>query len=91
MANNISCDAHDYFEIVCMRRSLIKVTTKDNKIYHGIATDIKLFEKQEYLHISDGLKTQRMLLSEVKTLEALGNQIDQHNFSFTNEYEPLGK
>ncbi|OUR75813.1 hypothetical protein A9Q75_17085 [Colwellia psychrerythraea] len=83
MANNISCDAHDYFEIVCMRRSLIKVTTKDNKKYHGIATDIKLVEKQEYLQISDDIKTQQVLLSEVKTLEALGNSIEQHNFSIT--------
>ncbi|TWX70951.1 hypothetical protein ESZ36_04730 [Colwellia demingiae] len=83
MKNKISCDAHDYFEIVCMRRSLIKVTTKDNKIYHGIATDIKLVEKQEYLQISDDIKTQQLLLSDVKTLEALGNNIAQHNFSIT--------
>lgn len=83
MKNSISCDAHDYFEIVCMRRSLIKVTAKDNKIYHGIATDIKLVEKQEYLQISDDIKTQQLLLSEVKTLEALGNKIAQHNFSIT--------
>ncbi len=62
MANNISCDAHDYFEIVCMRRSLIKLTSKDNKIYHGIATDIKLVEKQEYLQFSDGSKIQQLLL-----------------------------
>lgn len=83
MKNKISCDAHDYFEIVCMHRSLIKVTTKDNKIYHGIATDIKLVEKQEYLQISDDIKTQQLLLSDVKTLEALGNNIAQHNFSIT--------
>ena len=83
MANNISCDAHDYFEIVCMRRNLIKLTSKDNKIYHGIATDIKLVEKQEYLQFSDGSKIQQLLLSEVKTLEALGNSIALHNFSIT--------
>ncbi|WP_082305596.1 MULTISPECIES: Rho-binding antiterminator [unclassified Pseudoalteromonas] len=28
MTENISCDAHDYFEIVCMRQSKIEVTTK---------------------------------------------------------------
>jgi transcriptional antiterminator Rof (Rho-off) len=28
MEKNISCDAHDYFEIVCVRHSLIRVTTK---------------------------------------------------------------
>ncbi len=83
MANNISCEAHDYFEIVCMRRSLIEVTTKDNKKYHGIATDIKLVEKQEYLNIIDGNEIRQVLLSDVKKLEALGNSATQHNFSIT--------
>lgn len=31
MTENISCDAHDYFEIVCMRQSKIEVTTKKMK------------------------------------------------------------
>jgi Rho-binding antiterminator len=84
MAKNISCDAHDYFEIVCMRRSLIKVTTKDNKNYHGIATDIKLVEKQEYLQINDGNKVDEITLSEVIKLEALGNIVEKHNFTFIN-------
>lgn len=81
MTKNISCDAHDYFEIVCMRRSQIKVTAKDNKKYYGMATDIKLINKQEYLLISDGMNTQQILLSDVKQLEAIGNSITQHNFS----------
>ena len=83
MTKNISCDAHDYFEIVCMRRSQIKVTAKDNKKYCGIATDIKLVKKQEYLLISDGIKTQQILLSDVKQLEVIGNNTAQHNFSIT--------
>jgi len=83
MANNISCDAHDYFEIVCMRRNLIKVTTKDNKKYHGIAIDIKLVEKQEYLQISAGITTHEIALMAVKRLESLDNSHAQHNFSIT--------
>lgn len=83
MTKNISCDAHDYFEIVCMRRSQIKVTAKDNKKYYGLATDIKLVNKQEYLLISDGMNTQQILLSDVKQLEAIRNSIAQHNFSIT--------
>ena len=83
MTKNISCDAHDYFEIVCMRRSQVKVTAKDNKKYSGMATDIKLVNKQEYLLISDGIKTQQVLLSDVKQLEAIGNSVSQHNFSIT--------
>jgi len=83
MTNNISCQAHDYFEIVCMRRSLIKVTTKENKQYHGVASDIKLIDKQEYLSISDGNEIHQVLLSDVNKLEAVGNSKLQHNFSIT--------
>ena len=83
MTKNISCDAHDYFEIVCMRRSQVRVTAKDNKTYCGIATDIKLVKKQEYLLISDGINTQQIRLSDVKQLEAIGNSLAQHNFSIT--------
>lgn len=83
MTNNISCDAHDYFEIVCLRRSQVKVTVKDNKKYYGMATDIRLVNKQEYLLISDDINTQQILLSDVKQLEAIGNNIAQHNFSIT--------
>lgn len=89
MAKNISCDAHDYFEIVCMRRSLIKITAKDNNKYHGIATDIKLIKKQEYLQIDDGNKIVQISLSDVIKLEALGNRIEQHNFTFISGSESL--
>lgn len=80
MTKHISCDAHDYFEIVCMRRSQIKVTAKDNKKYVGIAINIKLVEKQEYLLIGNTNNIQQILLSEVKQLEAIGNKVTEHNF-----------
>lgn len=83
MENNISCDAHDYFEIVCMCLTLIQVTTKDDKKYYGIATDIKLVKRKEYLQINDGIKIHQVALSEVKQLESLGNNMAQHNFSVT--------
>lgn len=83
MENIISCDAHDYFEIVCMRCSLIRVTVKDNQKYHGIATGIKLVKNREYLQINDGIKIQQIPLSEVKQLEALENCIAEHNFSIS--------
>jgi Rho-binding antiterminator len=82
MEKNISCDAHDYFEIVCVRHSLIRVTTKNNGKYHGIATDIKLVKKQEYLQINEGINIHQVLLSDVKQLEALGNNVTQHNFTY---------
>lgn len=51
MTENISCDAHDYFEIVCMRQSKIEVTTKTNEIFLGVATDIIRLNDQEVLTI----------------------------------------
>jgi len=63
-----------------MRRSQIKVTAKDNKKYLGTAIDIKLIEKQEYLLISNANNIQQILLSEVKQLEAIGNNVAEHNF-----------
>jgi len=51
MTKNISCDAYDYFEIVCMRQSEVEVTTKTNKIFLGIATDIIKLNGQEVLTI----------------------------------------
>ncbi|WP_343817110.1 Rho-binding antiterminator [Colwellia asteriadis] len=72
---NISCDAHNYFKIICMRRSPIKVTTKSNNIYYGIATVINVIEEQEYLAMNHNTQTQLILLSEVRQLEVLTNSI----------------
>jgi Rho-binding antiterminator len=44
------------------------VTTKNNRKYHGIATDIKLVKKQEYLQINEGNKSHQVLLNDVKQL-----------------------
>ena len=51
MNKRISCDAHDYFEIVCMRRSQILVSTNSNEKYQGMAFDINVIEDKEVLLI----------------------------------------
>jgi Rho-binding antiterminator len=81
MANKISCDAHDYFEIVCMRQSKIEVITKNNVTYTGIATDIIKLNGQEVLTIKAQEHLEQVPLIEVKTLIAIGNKITNHNFS----------
>ena len=83
MENSISCDAHDYFEIVCMRKSRIIVTTYDNKKYHGIAHNISTVKKQEVLVIKERNRLDSVLLTEVKALQATGNAVAQHNFCIT--------
>lgn len=81
MNKNISCDAHDYFEIVCMRQSKIEVTTKKNEIFLGIAMDIIKLNDQEVLMIKVQAHLEKVPLIEVKKLTAIGNQVSNHNFS----------
>ena len=81
MTENISCDAHDYFEIVCMRQSKIEVTTKTNETFLGIATDIVKLNDQEVLTIKTQTHLVKVPLIEVKKLTAIGNQVTSHNFS----------
>lgn len=81
MTSRISCDAHDYFEIVCMRRSQILVTTHNNEKYQGIAFDISVIENKEMLQIKAHNVFNYILLTDIKTLHAIGNKIESHNFS----------
>jgi len=81
MTKNISCDAHDYFEIVCMRQSKIEVTTKTDETFSGIATDIIKLNDQEVLMIKVQAHLEKVPLIEVKKLTAIGNQVSSHNFS----------
>ena len=80
MAKIITCDAHDYFEIVCMRRSQIKITTHSNKKYYGTAIDINKMNYQEVLKIQVNTQYEYVLLTDIKKLEAIGNKSAQHNF-----------
>jgi Rho-binding antiterminator len=81
MTNRIACDAHDYFEIVCMRRSLIIVTTHHNEVFQGTAENIIVKGNQELLQINDKGAIYLIALVDIKQLQAQGNH-PQHNFSF---------
>ena len=81
MTSRISCDAHDYFEIVCMRRSQILVTTNSNEKYQGIAFDIKVMENKEVLLIKEDYLVHYVLLTNIKKLQAIDSEIEQYNFS----------
>ena len=81
MTSCISCDAHDYFEIVCMRRSQILVTTYNNEKHQGMAFDINIIENKEVLLINDGHIVHHVLLTKIKKLQAIDSNIAQNNFS----------
>jgi len=81
MTSRITCDAHDYFEIACMRRSQILVTTYSSKTYQGIAFDIEVIEGEEMLLIKSASTLHHVLLTDIKKLQGVGNKVVQHNFS----------
>ncbi|MDE3272333.1 Rho-binding antiterminator [Pseudoalteromonas sp. G4] len=81
MTKRISCDLHDYFEIVCMRQSNIRITIKGNVTYQGKAVDLKTLQGTELIEVqlADG-KIKRINIAEVITLSACGNIPASHNF-----------
>ena len=66
----ISCNQHDYIEIVCMYRYPIKLTLKSGDIIQGIAQDTERNDKRdECIKINiDGVE-RLVILEEIKSLE----------------------
>lgn len=81
MSKLISCDVHDYFEIVCMRKSQVTVTTKNGETTSGQASTISLTQdKQEQLLVTNNENTVAVKLTDIAKLTAHGNLVPQHNF-----------
>jgi len=80
MTSRISCDAHDYYEIICMRCSKISVTTAKGEVLNGTALNIIIIEQQEVLQINDSDKIHHVVLTDIKKLQALNNKNSKHNF-----------
>ena len=81
MTQQISCDAHDYFEIVAMRKSLVSVTTFSGNEVRGIANDIVRIDEQEQLELLVDNAKQHIKLTDIAQLKAEGNRMVQHNFT----------
>lgn len=79
MTHLISCDAHDYFEIVCMRRSWVMVTTDKSEIIQGFALNISVIANEEVLELKDEDSLYYVRLTDVKKLQATG-EVEQHRF-----------
>jgi len=75
VTSHIPCDAHDYFEIVCMRRSLIKVTTYNNEEYKGVPYSIDIIDRKEKLKIETFKGSESILLTDIIKLQAIGNKV----------------
>lgn len=81
MAQLINCDLHDYFEIVCMRQSNIKIMLHNNITYHGKAINLRTNQGVECIEVALNCgEIKRFSLIEINTLCATGNNIQNHNF-----------
>ncbi|MFC3150651.1 Rho-binding antiterminator [Litoribrevibacter euphylliae] len=80
MTKPISCEAHDYFEIVCMRHSKVQLTLVDHQTVLGIAKDIVRKGDRELIVVEAAQGAVEVDLTEVMILEALDNSVDAHNF-----------
>lgn len=66
----ISCDQHDYIEIVCTYRYPLKLTLKSGEVIQGIALDTQRNEnRDECIKIESKGSSQLIVLDQIKKLE----------------------
>ncbi len=79
----ISCDQHDYIEIVCMYRYPVELTLKSGEIIQGIAVDIILNDqKEECIKLDVNNTSQNVILTSLHKLRvcAANPHFDQIQF-----------
>ncbi|MDT8364583.1 MAG: Rho-binding antiterminator [Nitrosomonas sp.] len=68
----ISCELHDYIEVACMYRYLVRLTLKDMSIMEGKARDITTSQdKKEFLLLETGTDSQQIELTTLRKMEVL--------------------
>lgn len=76
----ISCNQHDYIEIVCMYRYPIKLTLRSGDIIQGIALDTQRNDQRdECIKIDIKGVEQLVVLQEIKMLEVI---VENSHFRF---------
>lgn len=76
----ISCNQHDYIEIVCMYHYPIKLALKSGDIIHGIALDTRCnTQRDECIKIDIEGVEQLVVLGEIKILEVT---VENPHFKF---------
>ncbi|MBK6618807.1 MAG: Rho-binding antiterminator [Nitrosomonas sp.] len=68
----ISCELHDYIEVVCMYRYQIRLVLKDDSTIEGKARDILTTpDKKEFLLLEADGGSQQIELTKLRKLEVL--------------------
>jgi len=74
MARIIDCHVHDHFEIACMRRSNVILTLHDGTIVTGLALDLLVKDKKEFISLDpcEGSEMRHINLTDIYTLRVSG-------------------
>ena len=67
----ISCHVHDYFEAFCVKRYRISVTLLTNQTFEGVALDLVIENKQEYLIIHTDNQKRKVELTQISKVKVL--------------------
>lgn len=79
----ISCNQHDYIEIVCMYNYPIKLTLKSGDIIEGIALDTQCNDQRdECIKIDIEGVEQLLVLEKIKMLEVMMQNPHLHKVTF---------
>jgi len=68
----LNCHLHDYVEVACLYRLMIRVTLKQGDIVEGTAKNVKINDaRQECLLIEKAGEDYLFILDEIKSMQAL--------------------
>ncbi|RDE19841.1 transcriptional regulator [Motiliproteus coralliicola] len=82
----ISCEIHDYVEIVCTYRYPLKLVLKSGEIIEGIGLDTRLDEaRRECILLESDGATNLVVLSEISVLEVCVENPHVRRVSFDTE------
>ncbi|TXI17898.1 MAG: transcriptional regulator [Nitrosomonas sp.] len=67
----ISCELHDFVEVVCMYRYQLKLSLKNNQVVEGKAIDIVNSTEGRECLLIDGNPQQQVELTQITKMEVL--------------------
>ena len=73
MTDIISCEIHDYFEIACMRKSVIDLELHTKQLIGGVALDVFKRNGKEYLKLETSSSIEDIELTSIASLSLKKN------------------
>lgn len=68
----LNCQIHDYVEIACLFRMLVRLAMKDSSSFEGEAQDVVLNDlRQECLLVKNDDGIHQLVLDEIQSMQAL--------------------